>query len=613
MGIAVPRAARIDATAWRAQPPVLRIGIVTRDVVDNGLGTKATTYLGYVIKLVVYLAGALLTINATTNLGGLSEFGSWWAQPIVYQKLVVWSLLWEVLGLGRGSLSLAFRYLPPIGGVLYWLQPETLRLPPWPGRIPLTAGTRRGGVDVVLYAAVLASGVVLLISGATFGAPYDTLPNWPIVILVVALVLLGLRDKVAFLAARPERYGVMLLVFLFPAANMIFALKLCMLVVWWGAAVATVTEHFPFALAARLSTAPWRARRELPFPLWDGRADDLRPSRAVRMLARLATAVGFVLPVLLVLARGGWLSVTAVTVMITVHVAAAVTFPYGTALEDHAFAIFATLFLFLHYAHVREGTLSSVLLVVVLVVALAAAPVVTLLRPDLTASPLNHNLDGNGPVSLWLFHRDGAEERFDMSVVKPAPVVSRQLRRTDAAPHAELLQYAPLAARVLNLNGRALLSLLGRAVEDLDSYVLRDGELVAGVALGASYGGGRLHDGQLIDAIQFECDFEPGQLRVIALDAMPLGGAAQRYRIFDAADGLIDTGTVELSDMLAGGGETVPEPQPEQRPTPQPKQHSTSQPEQRPTSQPEQRPTPRPQPRPGPQPGPRRPLPARLA
>ena len=41
----------------------------------------------------------------------------------MFQKVVVWLLLWEVLGLGCGSMPLTFRFLPPIGGILYWLRP----------------------------------------------------------------------------------------------------------------------------------------------------------------------------------------------------------------------------------------------------------------------------------------------------------------------------------------------------------------------------------------------------------------------------------------------------------------------------------------------------------
>ncbi len=97
----------------------------------------------------LHASAASPLISATTpGLGGLGDVGDWWTEPIVFQKLVVWTLLWEILGLGCGSMPLTFRFLPPIGGILYWLRPGTVRLPPWPDRVPLTAGTRRTVVDV---------------------------------------------------------------------------------------------------------------------------------------------------------------------------------------------------------------------------------------------------------------------------------------------------------------------------------------------------------------------------------------------------------------------------------------------------------------------------------
>ena len=44
-----------------------------------------------------------------------------------------------------------------------------------------------------------------------------------IAVLLGFLALLGLRDKVSFLGARPEIYGDLMIVFLFPLSNMIVA------------------------------------------------------------------------------------------------------------------------------------------------------------------------------------------------------------------------------------------------------------------------------------------------------------------------------------------------------------------------------------------------------
>lgn len=116
-------------------------------------------------------------------------------------------------------MPLTLRFLPPIGGILYWLRPGTVRLPPWPGKVPLTRGSRRTLVDVVLYAAVLGACVYLLVSDGEPAAATGRLDPIAIGVLLGLLALLGLRDKVSFLAARPEVYGFLLLVSLFAVEN----------------------------------------------------------------------------------------------------------------------------------------------------------------------------------------------------------------------------------------------------------------------------------------------------------------------------------------------------------------------------------------------------------
>ena len=101
-------------------------------------------YLLYIVKLAFFFVGGLILIGLTTpGLGGPGDFTDWWSQPIVFQKLAVWTLVWEILGLGSGSMPLALRFSPPIGGVLYWLRPGTVRLPPFPDKVPFTRGFRR--------------------------------------------------------------------------------------------------------------------------------------------------------------------------------------------------------------------------------------------------------------------------------------------------------------------------------------------------------------------------------------------------------------------------------------------------------------------------------------
>ena len=79
-------------------------------------------------------------------------------------------MLWEVLGLGAGSLPLTLRFSPMIGGVLYWLRPGTVRLPPWPDRVPLTRGNTAHDLRRrPLRGAARARLLYLLIAGETGG------------------------------------------------------------------------------------------------------------------------------------------------------------------------------------------------------------------------------------------------------------------------------------------------------------------------------------------------------------------------------------------------------------------------------------------------------------
>src|SRR4051794_2792360 len=224
MGFIAPADPPVDVEEWKAESHLAKIKPLAQDWAINGFGTPTAVYLLYLVKLVVFSLGALLVISATSEgLGGLGNLTDWMSQPIVFQKLAVSTLLWEIIGLGAGSMPLTFRFIPPIGGILYWLRPGTVRLPPWPDRVPYTAGTRRTPLDVGLYAGVLLSGLYLLLTHGvdTAGGASGRLDPVAIAVLLGFLGLLGLRDKVSFLGARPEVYGFLLIVFLFPIDNLI--------------------------------------------------------------------------------------------------------------------------------------------------------------------------------------------------------------------------------------------------------------------------------------------------------------------------------------------------------------------------------------------------------
>ena len=104
--------------------------------------------------------------------------------------------------------------------------------------------------------------------------------------------------------------------------------------------------------------------------------------------------------------------------------------------------------------------------------------------------------------------------------------------------------------RLAHLHGRVLHWVLPRAADDLDEYEWMDGEMVAGLALGWNFGDGHLHFSQLLEAIQEQCEFEEGELRVIMVESQPLFGDANAWVIADAARGVIDEGQVPVRDYI---------------------------------------------------------------
>ncbi len=556
MGFFDPTPPPFEYEEWRRRPHLERIKVLAQDWALNGFGTPYFVYLLYVVKLVLYAGGGLLLISTTSGLGGLGDLGDWWTEPIVFQKAVIWTMLWEVLGLGAGSLPLTLRFSPMIGGVLYWLRPGTTRLPPWPERVPLTRGTRRTLFDVALYAGLIVAALYLLLSDgeSAAGAAAGRLDPVAVGALLALLVLLGLRDKVPFLAARAEIYGNLAIVFLFPLTNMIVAAQLVFVCIWWGAASSKLNRHFPFVVTVMISNTPWNRWRAAKRRLYRDHPEDLRPSSIGALTAHLGTVMEFTLPLILLVSQGGWIGTIAVAGMVIFHLHILSTFPLAVPLEWNIFMIFGVLFLFGHYGDTSFSTLDDPLLLAILAVTCVGLPVLGNFRPDLVSFlPSMRYYAGNWATSQWLFRREGdasSEAKLDAELVKPASIVTEQLAKFYDPELIEVLVYKGLAFRSMHSHGRALNGLVQRAVPDVEDYVVREGELIAGVVLGYNFGDGHFHDQRLLAAIQEHCRFEPGEVRVVVLESQPAHVQHQRYRIFDAATGLVEEGFVNVADMV---------------------------------------------------------------
>src|SRR3954447_18778738 len=329
MGFLQPTPPPFDLEEWRAKPYLTRLKLNCQDWAINGFAPPDAVYLLYVVKLIVFLLGAALLISLTTpGVGGLTDIGDWWTKPIVFQKFVVWTSMWEIIGLGSGSMQLAARYSPIIGGALYWLRPGTVRLPPWPERVPFTRGSTRTALDVGLYAGVLATAVFLLAaSGVDRSGDFaGKLPPAGIAVLLGLLGLLGLRDKVSFLGARPEIYATMLVVGLFSIEHWVVAWQFVFLSIWWGAASSKLNSHFPFVVSTMMSNAPL-IPRSIKRRLWRDYPEDMMPSRLAAVIAHLGTAQEFLWPALLVFQDNPTIRTIAIIGMVLFHTNITSMFP----------------------------------------------------------------------------------------------------------------------------------------------------------------------------------------------------------------------------------------------------------------------------------------------
>ena len=560
MGFMSPELPDVDHDSWPTLPRATRLQIVTRHWAEHGFGTPYAVYLLYLMKIVLYIAAPAAIISLTPGLGGIGHIGDWWAQPIVYQKVVVFTLIFEVLGLGCGSGPLTGRFLPPIGGVLYWLRPNTIRLPAWPDKVPFTRGDSRGPVDIALYAIVLGGAVWALLSpgrGGPVTAAGDVGLIDPVLVAptIVALALLGLRDKTIFLAARGEHYWLKLLVFFFPFADQIAAFKIIILFLWWGAATSKLNHHFPYVVAVMTSNnALLRARIFNPVKhlLYRDHVNDLRPTWLPKAMAHVGgTTAEFIVPTILVFVAGDqpwrWLLIG---FMVIFHLNILSNLPMGVPLEWNVFFIFSLFYLFGHYGAIRATDLRSPLLLAILLVVVAVVIVGNLFPEKISFLPAMRYYAGNWATSLWCF-RAGAEDTIEAKVVKSSALVANQLAKLYGPQTAELMSDKVAAFRAMHTHGRALNGLLPRAIDNEADYRVREGEVVAGPLVGWNFGEGHLHNEQLLEALQRRCQFEDGDVRVVILEGQPIHVQRQWYRIVDAKTGLIEAGYVEVADMLS--------------------------------------------------------------
>jgi hypothetical protein len=506
---------------------------------EQGYGTPPAIYLVYLLKVVAFAAGWCFFCSFTTGMGDPRQVASWWAAPVAFQKAILWSMAFEGLGLGCGSGPLTGRYYPPVGGVLYFCRPGTIKAPFFPG-LPVLGGDRRTVLDVALYVAHYA------FLGRALIAP--VIGPWHLVPTLVLLPLLGIADKTLFLSARAEHYGAAMVCFLF-AGDWIAGVKVLWVAVWLWAATSKLNAHFPSVVAVMQSNSPLTGFGGLRRRMFRRFPDDLRPSRLAEGMAHFGTAVELVFPVLLLLGDGGAVTTAALSVMLLFHLFITSSIPMGVPIEWNVVMVYGGFFLFGANAAVAVRSIASPLLWAFLSLSCFVVQAVGNVLPARVSFLCSMRYyAGNWAYSVWLFKAD-VSRRLDACLVKSAPRVPDQLRRFYDEETTIALLSKVQAFRALHLQGRALQILLPRAVDDIDAYEYLDGELVAGVVLGWNFGEGHLHGLDLLRAVQRQCGFAPGELRVVLVESQPLGGRGLAWTIADAATGVRERGEIAVDDL----------------------------------------------------------------
>ncbi|BBX95429.1 DUF3556 domain-containing protein [Mycobacterium lacus] len=556
MGFLKPDLPQIDMTEWSKGTRSEKIRPMARHWAEVGFGTPMALHLFYVAKVLLYILAAWLIVVTTKGIQGFTDVTAWYAEPIVFEKVVLYTMLFEVIGLGCGFGPLNNRYFPPMGSILYWMRFGTIRLPPWPDRVPLTQGTKRKPVDVALYALLLIMLLAALFADGTgpvpeLGTTIGLLPVWEIVLILLLLGVLGLRDKVVFLAARGEVYATLTVTFLF-GVDMIVAAKVVFLVIWMGAATSKLNRHFPFVISTMMSNNPLFRPRFVKRMFFERFPDDLRPGLLSRIFAHVSTFVEMCVPVVLFFSHSGWPLAVAAIVMVCFHLGILTAIPMGVPLEWNVFMIFGVLSLFVGHARLGLTDLKNPVPVAILCAMIGGIVIAGNMLPrKISFLPAMRYYAGNWDTTLWCV-KPSAEDKIDRGIVAIASMPAAQLERYYGKERAQIPMYLGYAFRAMNSHGRALFTLAHRAMagQNEDDYAIIDGERICSTAVGWNFGDGHMHNEQLIGAMQQRCRFEPGEVRIVLLDAQPIHRQTQQYRLVDAATGEFERGYIRVADMV---------------------------------------------------------------
>ncbi|MCF8571056.1 DUF3556 domain-containing protein [Gordonia sp. HY002] len=582
MGFFAPEPEPMAPDELIALPVRERLRILNTAWVKDGFNTPRMLHMVYIVKMLgLYFALGLAITAWTSSTVEFTDPMSWFTQIVTYQKLAVWLMFLEVVGLAGAFGPLCGHFAPMLGNIRYWVRPGTIRMAPWGRRLPGTGGDERTVGDVLLYLVVLASLLYpLIVSAVPVTAvpdgtdPQELIPAYTFIPILIAMPLMGLRDKVIFLAARSEQY---LPIFLWSAilgavalsdgatssdfVNLVIVFKVIIVVVWVGAGVSKFGQHFLMVIPPMISNSPGQPYAVKKAHYRDA-PNDIRPSRIAWFMAHVAgTAVEIVVPLVLLFVANSVVALIAAIIIVGFHLFITSTFPLAVPLEWNVFFGFIAIVLWGGVSGGFDAATYSIwhfqnawILVPVFALALVG-PVIGNLRPDLISFlPSMRQYAGNWASAVWAM-RPGIEERLN-----ELPLVENQvdqLQRMALTPYtrdeADVTQQKAVGWRSMHSQGRGVLSALFEHLDDIEDRTLREGEFMCNTIVGWNFGDGHMHDERLIASIQKRLDLKPGDLVVAYCESQATPwkyDTPQHYRVIDAALGVVERGTWQVADCV---------------------------------------------------------------
>lgn len=539
-----PAALPYDFDEWKQLPFSERAKKVCQAWALQGFGAPTFAIVFYVVKIALYVWIWTYFCSFSKELGNVNEIHLWWFNIEALGKALLVTLLFEITGLGGGSGPLTARYIPPIGGITYYLRPGTIKTPLFPN-LPILGNDKRNLFDIFLYAALL-----FFIVKASVGAELTPIVILPIIIL---LPILGILDRQLYLVARADVWYPCLFVFLFPSqtAN---ALKIAWFAIWFWAAFSKLTPSFTSVVSVMICNSPIFKFQWLRKLLFKNYPDDLRLSNSVTYIAHFGTLVEFVLPIsLLVGTLLGWDYQTMFYLLIGMtafHTFIFLNLPMGVPMEWNIIMVYGGWLLFGFNPESSPLLLTNLPIISLFLLVFLLLPLAGNFFPKYVSFLLSMRYyAGTWAYTIWLFKDGKKMEKLEPNIVKTSPDLRKQLAMFYDEKTVYSILSRVIAFRLMHLPGRALHDILPKAVENIDDYYWQDGEFIAGEIGGWNFGDGHLSHKLMLNSVQKRCNFDSEELRVIMVESPQMLTGKIHWQIHDAKDGLIEEGHTFIKDL----------------------------------------------------------------